>query len=151
MKGGAKMERWRTRVTICVEGNGGTGPGRREVESMLKGDFGRSFCPTSRIYLSNHACENQLHPINGCPRAYYHMYPYISFADYKRPPSSFKVRTQSCHREVPRQLFGDIRRAVEHNATILSPLRPSMQKPAASLESRNLPRAASSRRQGRAL
>jgi hypothetical protein len=110
-----------------------------------------AFAPLAEFTYRITLVKIKLHPINGCPRAYYHMYPYISFADYKRPPSSFKVRTQSCHREVPRQLFGDIRRAVEHNATILSPLRPSMQKPAASLESHNLPRAASSRRQGRAL
>ena len=53
MKGGAKMERWRTRVTICVEGNGGTGPGRREVESMLKGDFGRSFAPLAEFTIES--------------------------------------------------------------------------------------------------
>jgi hypothetical protein len=150
VRGGAKTGRWRTRVTIWVEANGGTGRGSSVAggESMLRRDFGRSFAPLQNL-LSNHACKNQRHPINGYPRAYYHMYPYISFADYKQP--KLLQSTDSIFATgSAKQAFGGYSASVEHNSATCLHCDQACRNPQ-SLESHNPPRTASSRRQGRAL
>jgi hypothetical protein len=79
------------------------------------------------------------------PRAYYHMYPYISFADYGKP-KLLQSTDSFLSQEAPKQSFGDIRRLFEHNLAIYLHCDQSMRKPAVSLESHHLPRAASSRK-----
>ena len=153
MRGGAKTGRWRTRVTIWVEANGGTGPG----SSVAGGEkhafaviFGRSFCPTAEF-----TYRITLAKTNGTlsmviPEHTITCIPTLALQTTS-DRNSFKVRIQSCHKEVPSSSFGDIRRLLSTTQQLISIATKSMQKPAASLESHNLPRAASSRRQGRAL
>jgi hypothetical protein len=57
------------------------------------------------------------------------MYPYISFADYKRPQAPSKYGSIFVTGKRQTVVWG-YPASIEHNATILSPLRPSMQKPA---------------------